>query len=244
MVEPAAIVAALEAAVAGPVAQTLKGRTVLITAGPTREPIDPVRYITNRSSGKMGFALAKAAKDRGARVVLVAGPVNLDPVPGTEQVNVETAAEMHQAVHRHVADADIFIGCAAVSDYRPTSAANQKIKRKDQSMSMELVKSQDVLASVTELAGGPFAVGFAAETHDLEENAAKKLKGKGLDMIAANLVGPGLGFDRDENALLVLWQDGQARLPKAGKQRLAGDLMELIAERYGISLPVDRTGSD
>jgi phosphopantothenoylcysteine decarboxylase/phosphopantothenate--cysteine ligase len=167
MLEPEQIVEAVFEEPARLASQSLKGRTVVITAGPTREPIDPVRYVTNRSSGKMGYALAHAAQQAGGRVVLVSGPVSLTPPPGVERVAVETAEEMYESVHEQVGAADLFIGCAAVSDYRPQSPAAQKIKRKAEEMSLALVRSPDTLASVAAIADGPFTVGFAAETQVL-----------------------------------------------------------------------------
>jgi phosphopantothenoylcysteine decarboxylase/phosphopantothenate--cysteine ligase len=211
----------------------LAGKTVLITAGPTREPIDPVRYITNRSSGKMGYAMARAARAAGARVLLVSGPVNLSAPRGVELHEVETALQMHEATHARVADADIFIAAAAVADYRPAKIADQKIKKtQSDTMSMELVKTDDILASVAALDDGPFCVGFAAETQNVRENALKKLEGKKLDMIIANRVGETEGFDLDENTVCVYWSDEHRQFPTAAKTDLARDLIDVIAERY------------
>ena len=232
MLEPEQIVEAVFEEPARLASQSLKGRTVVITAGPTREPIDPVRYVTNRSSGKMGYALAHAAQQAGARVVLVSGPVTLTPPPGVERVAVETAEEMYASVHEQVGAADLFIGCAAVSDYRPQSPAAQKIKRKAEEMSLALVRSPDTLASVAAIADGPFTVGFAAETQDVIGHARGKLTGKGVDMMAANLVGPDCGFDQETNALTVLWDGGEVQLDQAPKAALAQRLIALIAERY------------
>jgi phosphopantothenoylcysteine decarboxylase/phosphopantothenate--cysteine ligase len=232
MLEPEQIVEAVFEEPARLASQSLKGRTVVITAGPTREPIDPVRYVTNRSSGKMGYALAHAAQQAGGRVVLVSGPVSLTPPPGVERVAVETAEEMYESVHEQVGSADLFIGCAAVSDYRPQSPAAQKIKRKAEEMSLALVRSPDTLASVAAIADGPFTVGFAAETQDVIGHARGKLTGKGVDMMAANLVGPDCGFDQETNALTVLWDGGEVQLDQAPKAVLAQRLIALIAERY------------
>ncbi len=232
MLEPAEIVDAVYAAPERLISQSLKGLTVVITAGPTREPIDPVRYVTNRSSGKMGYALASAAREAGASVVLVSGPVAL-PVPrGVKRVEVETAEEMYRAVNAHVGAADVFIGCAAVSDYRPESPSTHKIKRKAEAMSLALVRSPDTLASVAALVGGPFTVGFAAETQDVTGHARAKLTNKGVDMMAANLVGPDCGFDQETNALTVLWEGGEAQLEQASKAVVARRLVTLIAARY------------
>jgi phosphopantothenoylcysteine decarboxylase/phosphopantothenate--cysteine ligase len=232
MLEPEQIVAAVFAAPARLVSQSLKGVTVIITAGPTREPIDPVRYVTNRSSGKMGYALAHAARQAGAHVLLVSGPVALAPPHGVERIEIETAEEMYAAVHARIATADLFIGCAAVSDYRPQSPAGQKIKRKSEAMSLAMVRSPDTLASVASLADGPFTVGFAAETQDVVTHARGKLSSKGVDLMAANLVGPDCGFDQETNALTVLWEGGETQLEHAPKAILAQRLIALIAERY------------
>jgi phosphopantothenoylcysteine decarboxylase/phosphopantothenate--cysteine ligase len=205
---------------------------VLVTAGPTREPIDPVRYVTNRSSGKMGYALAHAARQAGADVTLVSGPVALGVPPGVSHVGVETAEEMYSAVHERIDAADLFIGCAAVSDYRPATKSPQKIKRKAEEMSLALVRSKDTLASVAKLPGGPFTVGFAAETDDVVEHARQKLENKGVDMMAANRVGPDCGFDQETNALTVLWRGGEQTLEQAPKSVLARRLIALIAERF------------
>lgn len=232
MLEPEAVVAALSTlGTAQP--KPLQGIKAVITAGPTREPIDPVRYITNRSSGKMGFAIAAAARDAGADVVLVSGPVSLAAPPGVRRIDVETARQMFDAVHREIGDARLFIACAAVSDYRPLSAAPEKIKRSSESMQLELVRSPDTLASVAALPDGPFTVGFAAETQHLVRYAREKLTNKGLDMIAANLVGPGCGFDRETNALKVFWRDGEIEMGESSKADLARRLVALIAEHMG-----------
>jgi phosphopantothenoylcysteine decarboxylase/phosphopantothenate--cysteine ligase len=236
MLEPDAIVAALTAlGTAQP--KPLQGIKAVITAGPTREPIDPVRYITNRSSGKMGFAIAAAARDAGAEVVLVSGPVSLPAPPGVRRIDVETAQQMFDAVHREIDDARLFIGCAAVSDYRPLSAAPEKIKRSSESMQLELVRSPDTLASVAALPKGPFTVGFAAETQHLVRYAREKLANKGLDMIAANLVGPGCGFDRETNALKVFWRGGEIEMGEGSKADLARRLVALIAEHMSAARP-------
>lgn len=231
MVEPAQIAAAV--AVQLTVApQCLAGLEVLVTAGPTREPIDPVRYISNRSSGKMGFAMAHAAAVAGARVRLVAGPVGLATPPNVERTDVETAAQMHAATLSAAATADVYIGAAAIADYRPEIVPPQKIKKTADTMDVHMVRSADVLAEVSALKNGPFTVGFAAETEKLEEHAAAKLERKHLDMIIANLVGDNLGFDRDENSALVLWPDGRTEFERMSKSELAARLVTVIAERY------------
>jgi phosphopantothenoylcysteine decarboxylase/phosphopantothenate--cysteine ligase len=235
MLEPTEIAEALAGDLADsllPAAGPLSGRKVVVTAGPTREPIDPVRYITNRSSGKMGYAVAAAARAAGAEVVLVSGPVSLPTPDGVTRIDVETAAAMHEAVQEAVADADIFIGAAAVVDYGPAVVADHKIKKKDETMRLELNRVTDVLAEVAARPDRPFVVGFAAETQDLETHARAKLENKRLDMIAANLVGPGVGFDCDHNTLRVLWADGSKDLGQAPKSELAGRLIAAIVERY------------
>jgi phosphopantothenoylcysteine decarboxylase/phosphopantothenate--cysteine ligase len=209
-----------------------EGRKVVITAGPTREAIDPVRYITNRSSGKMGYAMASAAAAQGADVILVSGPVELaDPV-GVEVVRVESAEEMFDATHAAVVDADMFIAAAAVADYRPAKIVEQKIKKSDASISLELVRCPDILASVAALDAAPFTVGFAAETENVREYARAKMQKKGLDMIIANRVGHDRGFDRDDNAVTVLWDSGEQSFPTSLKVELARNLIELVAKHF------------
>ena len=213
-----------------------KGIHVLITAGPTREAIDPVRYITNRSSGKMGFALAQAALNAGASVTLITGPVSLATPRGVKRIDVENALEMRDAVMREIAGTQIFIACAAVSDYRPVSSAAQKMKKIHDRISLELTQNPDIVAEVAALESPPFILGFAAETQDLESNAKIKLESKRLDMIAANRVDqPDSGFESEYNALKVFWVDGQRSLIKAPKPELARQLIELLAQHYGTS---------
>ncbi len=212
-------------------AGVLSGTTVLITAGPTREPIDPVRYITNRSSGKMGYAIAAAAAREGATVILISGPVSLEEPAAVTVVNVETAAEMYAATHARIDGVDIFIGAAAVSDYRPAAAAAQKIKKDDAEMHIDLVRTQDILASVASLRNAPFTVGFAAETERVKEYAIEKLKKKHLDMIIANRVGADHGFDSDNNSVDVIWKNGEKSFPMLAKTELATHLVVLIAAR-------------
>ena len=211
----------------------LEGCRVLLTAGPTREAIDPVRFIGNRSSGKMGFALAEALHRSGAKVQLVAGPVSLQTPAGVERIDVESAQEMFEAVEQRVAESDLFVACAAVADYRPSGVADQKIKKNQEEMEIHLVKNRDILASVAARATPPFTVGFAAETQQHIEYAEKKRLAKGVDMIAANLVGGSQGgFERDENALTVLWEGGRKELPMGPKRILAEQLAALIVDRY------------
>ena len=209
----------------------LAGMNVLITAGPTRERLDPVRYLTNRSSGKMGFAVAAAAREAGAHVTLVAGPVNLATPAGVTRLDVKSAREMHAAVHRHVTKADVFIAAAAVADYQPVTISKHKIKKQGVGVQLDLEPTQDIIKSVAELSRRPFVVGFAAETSDVEAHALDKLKRKKLDMIAANQVGDGLAFDCEDNALTVLWPGGKVEIPKGPKLTVARELMTLIAQR-------------
>ena len=212
----------------------LAGVRVLVTAGPTREAIDPVRFISNHSSGKMGFAVAAAALGLGAEVDLVAGPVALEPPPGVGVVPVGSAADMHREVLARAAGCDIFIATAAVADYTPAAPAPGKLKKAASPLSLELRPTPDILAEVAALDDPPFTVGFAAETEDLERHARSKLKRKRLDLIAGNRVdGSDLGFDSDRNALLVLWPDGgRADLPAGPKTLLARQLLALVTERF------------
>jgi phosphopantothenoylcysteine decarboxylase / phosphopantothenate---cysteine ligase len=210
----------------------LAGKHVIVTAGPTREAIDPVRYISNRSSGRMGYAMARAALEAGANVTLVTGPVSLQAPDQVNCVKVNTAKEMRDVVLSNADDADIFIAAAAVADYRCEEIAEQKIKKSEKTLSIKLEKNPDVLADVANLLSSPFTVGFAAETESLKDNAIKKLKGKGLDMIAANLVGDELGFDKEDNALEVFWSGGSLSLQTAPKEKLARQLVNVIALNY------------
>jgi phosphopantothenoylcysteine decarboxylase/phosphopantothenate--cysteine ligase len=229
MWEPAQLA---ETLLAAPVnARLLAGLNVLLTAGPTRERLDPVRYLTNRSSGKMGFAVAAAAREAGAHVTLVTGPVNLPTPAGITRINVESARDMYAAVHRHVAEADVFIAAAAVADFQPVTVAKQKIKKQGGAVKLDLEPAPDILKSVADMAKRPFVVGFAAETNDVEENARIKLKRKKLDMIAANQVGDGIAFDCEDNALTVLWPAGKIEVARGPKIEVARALIALIAQR-------------
>lgn len=211
----------------------LDGVELLLTAGPTREAIDPVRYISNRSSGKMGYALAEAALQAGARVTLVSGPVSLTAPPEVKLVAVESAQQMYEAVMQQVAHSDIFIGCAAVSDYRVDQVATHKLKKSENSMSLPLILNVDILAAVSALDNRPFCVGFAAETQSLEKYALAKLEQKNLDMIAANPVGNAdSGFETDTNQLEVFWSEGRSSIERGNKLAIAKQLIDLIAERY------------
>ena len=210
----------------------LAGVKVLVSAGPTREYIDPVRYLSNRSSGRMGYAVARAAEQAGAAVTLVSGPVALAPPARVRVVEVVSAAQMRDSVLAEAGSCDIFISAAAVADYRSRDKAPQKLKKRDADISLKLEKTPDILAEVAALANPPFTVGFAAETENLARNAKQKLAGKNLDMVAANRVGDGLGFDSDRNALEVYWQGGSQSLGTAAKDLLARQLLEIIVARY------------
>ncbi len=234
LAEPRLETPALEPPLLAP--HDLQGLTVLLTAGPTREALDPVRFISNRSTGRMGFAVAEAAAAAGARVVLVSGPVNLKTPAGVERVDVESAVEMYEAVMKRVREANIFIATAAVADYRAASPAEQKIKKTHNTLTLELVRNPDILAEVAALRSHrPFTVGFAAETHDVLHYAEDKRRRKNLDLIAANQVGAaGSGFESEQNELHVLWEGGERVLPLADKTVLGQQLVALIAERYRV----------
>lgn len=228
MLEPLELVAACAAAFGG---GALAGRRVVVSAGPTFEDVDPVRFIGNRSSGRMGYAVAQAAYEAGATVTLVSGPVALADPAGVAVQRVRSALDMRAAVLAAVADADVYIGTAAVADYRPAAPVTQKIKKDQDALAIELVRNPDILSEVAALARRPFTVGFAAETDDVLTYARRKLDDKRLDLIAANAVGPGLGFETDDNALTLLWPGGQRELPRASKAALARELIAVIAER-------------
>ena len=213
----------------------LAGKRVLITAGPTHEAIDPVRYISNRSTGRMGFALAQAALRAGAEVTLVSGPVSLREPPGVGRISVTSAVEMRDAVIKIVEQADIFIACAAVSDYRVEQAATQKIKKTSQNLQLDLTPNPDIVSEVTQLKNKPFTLGFAAETENVEQHAREKLQRKNLDMIAANKVGAEqTGFESDTNELFVIWPDGQQLLALKDKNEIAKQLIDLLADHYNV----------
>jgi phosphopantothenoylcysteine decarboxylase/phosphopantothenate--cysteine ligase len=211
----------------------LTGINVMVTAGPTREPIDPVRYISNRSSGRMGYAIAEAAHDAGAKVQLISGPVNLVAPENINLISVSTAEEMFVAVKTNIETQQIFISCAAVADYRPVTKQPEKIKKLHDDLSMQLVRNPDIIAEVAKLKHKPFVVGFAAETRELEKYALQKLERKRLDMIAGNDVSDkNIGFDSAENALEVYWTGGHCSLERDTKTKIARRLIGLIAERY------------
>lgn len=227
MLEPAAILAHVNHEFTP---QLLEGKRILITAGPTREPIDPVRYLSNRSSGKMGFAIATAAMQAGATVTLITGPVSLEISNTVNRINVETAENMHTQVIENIDCCDIFIATAAVSDYRPETMETQKIKKNANRLTLPLIRNPDILADVAGRSVKPFCVGFAAETQNLEHYARQKLNYKNLDMIVANPVDNGRGFDQDDNTLHVFWKNGDKAFATAPKKELARQLIAMIAE--------------
>jgi len=216
----------------------LQALNIVITAGPTREPIDPVRYITNRSSGRMGFELARAAREAGASVTLISGPCQLETPDDVHRINVETADQMHHAVFEQIKNCDIFISSAAVADYKPAIVHQHKFKKKEDRLTLQLERNKDILSEVASSLSRPFVVGFAAETENLEKNALAKLNNKNLDMIAANLVGhdqsnkQDIGFNSDYNALHIFWPNGNTELKYSRKSALADQLMQLIASHY------------
>ena len=210
----------------------LSERSILITAGPTQEPIDPVRFITNRSSGKMGYSLAEAAIEAGAKVTLISGPVNLEPPPNCNFVSIETAKEMHEAVMHHVKSKDVYIGTAAVADYRPATFHESKIKKNTDksSLTLQLQENQDILKSVSELNERPYLVGFAAETDNLLSNAKKKLKNKRLDLIVANDVSnKEIGFDSNENEVTLITNTEEKVLEKQNKKKISKKIIDFIS---------------
>ncbi len=242
MLEPAEIADRIAARLRG---GALDGVKVLVTAGPTREALDPVRCLTNHSSGKMGYAVAGAAREAGARVSLVSGPTALPPPAGVERVDVTSAGEMYAEVMARAADCDVFIAAAAVADYRPARCAEQKIKKGEGPAAVELVRTPDILAGVAAMDGGPFTAGFAAETESVQAHARDKLERKGLDMIAANRVGlPDRGFASERNALSVLWRGGGRELALAPKPELARRFIALVADRYRAEHPPSGSRSE
>lgn len=226
LLEPQELVAALVDARAP---RLFEGVRMLVSAGPTYEDIDPVRFIGNRSSGRMGFAIAETAAAAGAEVTLVAGPVALATPAGVFRRDVRSARQMREAVLAAAPACEVFISAAAVGDYRPAQVASSKLKKTGQSLALELVQNPDILAEVATLSPRPLLVGFAAETDDLERYARDKLERKRLDLIAANRVGEQLGFECADNALLLLWPDGREELARADKRILARALLERVA---------------
>ena len=211
----------------------LQGLNITITAGPTREPLDPVRYISNHSSGKMGFSIAEAAAQAGANVTLVAGPVALSTPTLCSRKDVVSADDMLAACEALVPSTDIFISTAAVADYKATTIADNKIKKTGDELTLTFIKNPDILATVSARKDRPFCVGFAAESQDVEAYARDKLAKKNLDMIAANdITAEGLGFNSDKNALHVIWRDGDEKLPATSKAELATQLLFIVAKQY------------
>jgi phosphopantothenoylcysteine decarboxylase / phosphopantothenate---cysteine ligase len=223
-----AIVAAVHEALHS--VRDLAGQKVLVTAGPTRENVDPVRYFTNRSSGKMGYAVAEAAARRGAQVILVSGPTSLDAPPGVERIDVQSADEMHRAVLEKIAGCSVAIFAAAVADYRPTAANEQKIKRTAESLNIALEPTPDILAAVARSKGERLIVGFAAETEHVAENARKKLAAKNADLIVANdVTAEGAGFDHDTNIVTLIARDGRhLPLPRMSKSEVAQHILDEV----------------
>ena len=252
MVEPEEIVTALTLELSLPAnrpEQFLAGYSVVITAGPTREPLDPVRYISNHSSGKQGYAMAQAAVDAGASVTLISGPVDLTPPEGIKFVRVDSARDMFEAAKRSALDCDLFVGVAAVADYRPAKVAEQKIKKNSPGsnapgMTLDLVENPDIIASIAQSANPPVVVGFAAETDKPLEHARQKLKRKHLHAIVVNDVSqPDIGFNVDENAATLIWADGETQLAKCTKYELACLILKkvtvLFVDQLAPANPVD-----
>jgi len=213
---------------------TLSGKKILITAGPTQEPIDPVRFITNRSSGKMGYSLVEAALESGANVTLISGPVNIEPPSNCNFVSIKTAEEMYDAVMHHISGMDVYIGTAAVSDYSPAKASDSKIKKdgSNSPMILELKENQDILKSVSELEQRPYVVGFAAETNDLIKNAKKKLSNKNLDLIIANDVSnKDIGFDSDDNEVTLITEKEKYLIERQNKRKVSKKIIDFISGR-------------
>ena len=212
--------------------KALTGKKVVITAGPTREALDPIRYISNHSSGKMGFSIAEAAIEAGASTTLIAGPVTLCTPDRVKRIDVVSAQDMFEASLAQAADADIFIATAAVADYRPQNIATEKIKKSTQSLTITLEKNPDIVAAVAQLSPKPFTVGFAAETQNVLDYARGKIKSKNLDMVAANDVSnSAIGFNSDENAVTVIWPAGHQVFNQASKPQIAKQLIALIAQQ-------------
>jgi phosphopantothenoylcysteine decarboxylase / phosphopantothenate---cysteine ligase len=225
LLEADQLVAAL-GALHGP--RPMQGLRVLVSAGPTYEDIDPVRFIGNRSSGRMGFAVAQAAAEMGAEVRLIAGPVHLPTPTNVAREDVRSAREMRDAVMRNVSNSDIFVSAAAVGDYRPSSIAPHKLKKSGGTLALDLVQNPDILAHVGRMKSHPYLVGFAAETKNVAEYARAKLAAKKIDLIAANQVGRGKGFDAAENELTLFWADGEEKLPRTDKLGLARALLNRV----------------
>lgn len=229
MAEPSGIIEAVAALFES---GSLQGLRVMVTAGPTREAIDPVRFLGNRSSGKMGYAVAQAAVDAGARVVLVSGPTALAAPDRVVRVQVMSAADMRDAVMARLGECDIFISAAAVADYTVAAPSAQKLKKQGEHLTLELTRTDDIVALVATSESRPYTVAFAAETDELLAHARQKLVAKKVDLVAANWVGAAVGFESDDNALTVVWKDGSVEWPAASKSSLARKLISFIAEQY------------
>jgi phosphopantothenoylcysteine decarboxylase/phosphopantothenate--cysteine ligase len=236
-----AIIAAVHEALH--VVRDLAGETVLVTAGPTRENVDPVRYFTNRSSGKMGYAVAEAAAQRGARVILISGPVSLPAPAGVERIDVQSAEEMHRAVLEKVSGCSIAIFAAAVADYRPAEPNGQKIKRNKESLILALEPTPDILADVARNKGERFIVGFAAETERVGENARKKLAAKNADLMVANdVTAEGAGFDHETNIVTLFARDGRdLPLPRMSKSDVAQRILDEVVRLRSASRTAQRS---
>lgn len=231
MSEPEKICRLLEQRSAYQLAGALAGKHVVITAGPTREAIDPVRYLTNHSSGRMGYALARASAAASARVTLVSGPTSLAPPSGVDCVQVESAEQMYTAVMQYAPEADLFMGAAAVADYRPAESSDHKLKKQNDDNTLVLTRTRDIIAEVAQRYPALFVLGFAAETRNMVAEARAKRQRKGMDMIAGNIVGADKAFGRDDNELLVIWEGGEKYLAQASKTELARELVLLMAEQ-------------
>ena len=212
----------------------LMNKSILISAGPTQEPIDPVRYITNKSSGKMGYSLAQAGLEAGAKVTLISGPVNIEAPEGVHLVEIKTAEEMYEAVMHHIRNSDVFISSAAVADYKPENFSKEKIKKsnKDLDISIPMTENKDILKSVGAMENKPYLVGFAAETNDLIKNAKLKLSKKKLDLIVANdISNTEIGFDSDENEVTLINNEIELFIEKGPKKRVASKIIQYISEQ-------------
>ena len=211
---------------------------IVVTAGPTREPIDPVRFISNRSSGKMGYAIAEAARDAGHDVTLISGPAMIEPPSGVDLVPIVTSDELHDAVHEYVRDCDVLVMCAAVSDYKPRTVAQQKTEKRERAFTIELIPTRDILASLPAENRSYIVIGFAAQTHELEQNALRKLHAKNCDMIVANDVsGADVGMESDDNAVTIFFKNGErVSISRAPKITVARELMKIISSIHQKSL--------
>jgi phosphopantothenoylcysteine decarboxylase/phosphopantothenate--cysteine ligase len=213
----------------------LGGKRVVITAGPTREALDPVRYLSNNSSGKMGYALARAAADAGAKTTLISGPVSLAPPDRVGLITVRSAQQMLEACLQALPECDIFVACAAVADYRPVTVSAQKIKKDQTQLTLQLERTPDIVSAIAASEQPPFTVGFAAETNDVLRYARDKMTRKGLDMIVANDVSdPSIGFNSDDNAVTVVWHGGEQALARASKATIAHQIIRLIARESAL----------